>query len=201
MRPAKSLAQAWIALNTDDPAAVSALATARERLEAGAALAGLTRWRLVELRGTLPPPDALQDTLHRSTQFYNPYKERAVLRTGASERAPCGGAVAVLVTERGGGRRRAAERWWKHETGRAVEVREGVVWALTFDPALEPDGERARLARAKSLAVLSDRAHGLFCNPHAQDWAAAIDPPLPWMFAPPRRPRRSAHPTPGGQPA
>lgn len=194
MTAARAVVQAWVALHTEDPAAVSALATAQRRLAAGAALTGLDRFRLFELRGVLPDADVVRDSLHRSTQFYNPYKERAIVRTIASQRAPLEGAVAVLVTERGGERRAAAERWWRRETGHTVEVREGVVWALRFDPAVS---ERERRAHAKSLAVVTDRAHGLLCNPHAQDWAAATEPPLPWMFAPPRRRRAAASPSPG----
>ena len=34
--------------------------------------------------------------------------------------------IVVLVTERDGERRPAAERWWRHETGKDIEVREGV---------------------------------------------------------------------------
>jgi len=72
---------------------------------------------------------------------------------------PNPGETLVLVLERGGERREGAERWWRHETGERVEVREAVVWALRFDPGGDA------VARAADLAVTHDRAHGLFANP------------------------------------
>ena len=171
-------AQAWITLLADDPEAASALAVARARLAEGQGLEGLRRLRLVELHGELPVRADLEALLHRSTWFYNPHKERCALRVTARESAPLeGGEVAVRVMERGGERRAAAERWWRHETGQTVEVREGVVWALRFEPGVNA----AECARG--LAELTRRGHGLLCNPHAQAGALAVDgrPPLPWL--------------------
>uniref|UniRef100_A0A832I1S9 Uncharacterized protein n=1 Tax=Eiseniibacteriota bacterium TaxID=2212470 RepID=A0A832I1S9_UNCEI len=160
------LAQAWILLHADDPEAVSALAVARAHLAAGRALAGLRRARLFELRGDLPGREELEDLLHRSTQFYNPHKERCLVRTSPEEPTPAAaGERILLVWERGGERRPAAERWWLHETGRRIEVREGVAWLLALEP-----GAPARAVEA--LAVVGDRAHGLLVNPHAQDHRA-----------------------------
>ncbi len=187
MTGAKAVAQAWVALHGDDPEAVSALQVVRAHLDRG--LGGLERWRMFELAGALPERAELEDRLHRSTQFYNPHKERCVVRMRPEERAPAGGVV-LLVSERGLERRAAAERWWRHATGGSIEVREGVAWALTFEGAMP---EATALARAGALAVLQDRAHGLFCNPNAQNWALAAMPPLPWL-APKRRTTRDTTP-------
>ena len=83
----------------------------------------------------------------------------------------------VLVVDRGLERRPAAERWWRHETGQKVEVREGLAWALVFDPGVDAAHEAA------SLAAVEDRAHGLLCNPHFQDWrpGEGAAPPWPWV--------------------
>jgi hypothetical protein len=177
MRAAHRSAQAWIELRADDPEALSALAVARARLAAGAALEGVRRLRLFELAGPLPARALLGDLFHRSTQFYNPAKERCTVRVKPQQPAPLGpGEAAVLVFERGGERRAAAERWWEHESGRAVEVREGVVWALRFAAGADPERE------ALALAVLRDRQHGLLCNPHSQESRVALgEPPLAWM--------------------
>jgi hypothetical protein len=189
-RSPRITAQAWVRLASHDPEASSALGVARARLEAGRGLAALERVRLFELTGTLPERAAIEALLHRSTQFYNPNKERCELRLGAAEPAPVDPSEqVVLVVERGGERRAAAERWWRHQTGHAVEVREGVAWVMRFDP-----GEDAA-ARAAELAEVRDRAHGLLCNPHAQDWrAAGPDVPLPWLVSRTRRktPRKGA---------
>ena len=81
--------------------------------------------------------------------------------------------------DRGDERRAGAERWWRHETDKAIEVREGVAWVLGFEPAVRDAG-----AAAEELAVLRDRRHGLLCNPHAQEHRrAAAEIPLPWMSA------------------
>ncbi|HEY2954627.1 MAG TPA: hypothetical protein VGK89_05210 [Candidatus Eisenbacteria bacterium] len=170
-------AQAWIELRAEDPEAVSALAVARARLDQGASLAGLRRMRVFELRGALPRRAALAELLHRSTQFYNPAKERCTLRLAPGEPAPLGaGEVAVLVWERGGERRPAAERWLAHEAGRGAEVREGVAWALTLAGGA-PAEETAR-----DLAVARGRRHGLLSNPHFQEARiAAGKVPLPWI--------------------
>jgi hypothetical protein len=177
-KAATTTAQAWIEPVSDDPEAVSALAVARARLPAGRTLRSLRRLRLIELTGPLPARAGLEGLLHRSIQFYNPHKERCVVRTAASEAAPvAAGEHAVLVFDRGEERRGGAERWWRHETGRDIEVREGTAWVLSFD-ALEPDPAGA----AAELAVLRDRRHGLLCNPHAQEHRlAAGRVPLPWM--------------------
>ena len=73
--------------------------------------------------------------------------------------------------------KRAAERWWRHETGKDIEVREGVAWVMAFE-GLETDPAGA----AADLAVVRDRRHGLLCNPHAQEHRVAAGTiPLPWM--------------------
>jgi hypothetical protein len=185
-RSPRITAQAWVELVSHDPEAVSALAVARVHLAAGARLSALRRARVFELTGTLPGRAALEELLHRSTQFYNPHKERCTLRLGAAESAPVGeDEQAVIVTERGGERRGAAERWWRHETGHAVEVREGVAWMLRFEAGVD------RAALARDLAELRTRAHGLLCNPHSQEWrASSSSVPLPWLTA--ARPARRA---------
>ena len=172
--------QAWIEPVSDDPEAISALAVARARLPAGRALRSLRRLRLFELSGALPPRPALEELLHGSIQFYNPHKERCAVRAKASDAPPLApNEHVVLVFERGEERRGAAERWWHHETGRVIEVREGVAWVMAFDGL---EGEPA--GAAAELAVLRDRHHGLFCNPHAQEHRIASGTiPLPWLGA------------------
>lgn len=180
-----SLMQVYVELRAEDPEATSALAVARARLEAGRGLRSLRRVRVFELYGALPDRSQVDDLLHRSTRFYNPAKERCTLRTQAGEAAPFHPEEAlVLVLDRGLERRPAAERWWRHETGAKVEVREATAWALAFEP-----GEDAAV-RSASLAVTTDRAHGLLSNPHFQDWRAGqgVSPPWPWLT----KPRRTA---------
>lgn len=175
--------QAFIELQAEDPEATSALEVARERLAAGAHLRSLRRVRVFELTGTLPGRDEIEALLHRSTRFYNPTKERCTLRTSAREPAPFRpGEALVLVVDRGLERRPAAERWWRHETGQKVEVREGLAWALAFEPGVEAAREAA------SLAAVEDRATGLLCNPHFQDWrpGEGASPPWPWVAEPGR---------------
>ena len=173
--------QCFIELRAEDPEAVSAFEVARARLAAGSRLRSVRRVRVFELSGVLPPRAEAEDLLHRSTRFYNPVKERCTLRASASEPAPfLPDEALVLVIDRGLERRTAAERWWKHETGAKVEVREGLAWALTF----EPGADAARAATA--LAAVEDRATGLLCNPHFQDWRPGdgAAPPWPWLGAP-----------------
>ena len=174
-RGADKVAQAWIELRSDDPEAVSALAVARAHLPAGKPLRGLRRMRVMELRGKLPARDRLESLLHRSTQFYNPHKERCAVRMTQSDPAPLrAGERAVVVVDRDGARRAAAERWWLHETGVAVEVREGIAWALVFD-----EGGAEAL---EDLALVRGRRHGLLCNPHSQECHVAGERvPLPWL--------------------
>jgi hypothetical protein len=171
------VAQAWVELKTRDPEAVSALGVARAYLPEGGTLRELRRVRCIELEGPLPGRAELLDLLHRSTQFYNPHKERIALRIEPSDPAPVpAGAQVVLVTERGATARPAAERWWLHETGERIGVREGVAWILGFEPGTDA------AAGASGLAVLRDRRHGLLCNPHSQEHRqsdAAV--PLPWI--------------------
>jgi len=170
-------AQAWIELRADDPAAVSALAVVRARLAAGRGLTGLRRFRVIELQGALPERDALAAHLHESTWFYNPHKESCTLRTAPRDPVP-GAGETLLVVERGGARRPAAERWWRHETGRRIAVREAVAWRLEFGP-----GDDAGAA-AESLMTVRDAAHGLFANPHAEAAARAGGTvPLAWIPA------------------
>jgi len=180
------VAQLWVELLADDAEAESARAVAKDTLDAAAALRSLRRLRLFEVSGATDERNALEARLHRSTQFYNPHKERARLRVAAAEPSPRrADEHAVLVIERGATRRAAAERWWLHETGERVEVHEGVVWLLGFDD----DGDVA--ARLRELVTVRDRAHGLLCNPHAQDAAIARDEaPLPWIERAAARVRR-----------
>jgi hypothetical protein len=174
----KPVSQAWVELRTEDPEALSALAVARRRLPGGARLCGVRRVRLIELDGPLPGRAEQEELLHRSTRFYNPHKERCVLRTVGRDPAPVDqDERVVLVWEREGERRPAAERWWRHETGEAIEVREGVAWVLRFEGGTTAD-------QAAELAQLRDRRHGLFCNPHAQELRVAGDEiPIPWLGA------------------
>lgn len=178
--PSASVAQAWIELTSDDPEAASALAVARAHLPAGRGLKSLKRMRLFELSGPLPPRAILEGLLHRSIQFYNPHKERCVVRATAADAAPmAAGDRVVLVFDRGEERRAGAERWWRQETGREIEVREGTAWVMSFE-ALEPEAAGA----ATDLAMLRDRRHGLLCNPNAQELRVAeASIPLPWMGA------------------
>jgi len=173
----RKVAQAWIELKADDPEAVSALSVARAQLTAGRALAGLRRMRLLELKGALPARTALEDLLHRSTWFYNPHKERCIVRMSARDPSPASaGERVVLVTERGAERRPEAERWWLHETGQPLEAREGVAYLLKFERSADDE------ARVAELAMLAGRRQGLLCNPNSQDcvWASG-EIPLPWM--------------------
>jgi hypothetical protein len=170
-------AQAWVALSAVDPQAASALTVARRALAAGRGLAGLRRWRLFELRGPLPDRPRLEEMLHRSIRFYNPNKERCVVRLGADEPAPLSGSErAVLVVDRGAARRPAAERWWLHESGERIEVREAVAWGLRFDPGVDA------ATAAAELTILRGTDSGLFCNLQAQDHRqSGADVPLPWI--------------------
>jgi hypothetical protein len=179
--------QAFVELRSEDAEAESALQVARTRLAAGARLRGLRRVRLFELTGVLPARRAAEELLHRSTRFYNPVKERCTVRESGSGSAPFQPEEAlVLVLDRGLERRSAAERWWKHETGEKVEVREGLVWALTFEPGTDAAAESA------SLASVTDRAHGLLSNPHFQDWrpGSGAAPPWAWFEGAKRTPAR-----------
>lgn len=172
--------QAWIALRADDPEAVSALGVARQ---ADARLSELRRARLIEIRGSRKSVAEALALLHASTQFYNPHKERCVLRDRDS--APLGSATQagrVVVWERGDERRAAAERWWRHETGESVEVREATVWELMCQPAAAAPAVVAELARVR------DARHGLLCNPWSQEHRVlGAAEPLPWI-APPKNP-------------
>jgi hypothetical protein len=177
-------AQAWVWLRADDPEAVSARTVARRALAAGRALASVRRFRLYEVCGALPARTAVEEMLHRSIQFYNPHKEHCAVRMEAGEAAPVlPGEQVVLVFDRGDERRAAAERWWSHVTNEAVEVREGVVWVLGFEPGVDA------AAAAADLAVLRGQDHGLLCNPHAQESRlSGAEVPLPWF---PRQRKRA----------
>ena len=106
-------AQAFVELRAEDPEALSAFAVARAHLAAGRRLVALRRMRLFELWGALPGRAEMAERLHGSTQFYNPAKERCLVRTEDGDVAPFGPDESlVLVHERGGDRRLAAERWW-----------------------------------------------------------------------------------------
>jgi hypothetical protein len=179
MRAAARRVQAWIELRSEDPEATSALAVAVARLVTARGLESLRRFRVFELAGALPARATIEDLLHRSTQFYNPHKERCTLRLRIEDLPPLAkGESAVLVWDRGGERRPAAERWWLHETGRKIEVREGVAWAPRFAGGSDPADA------IRELAVVRDRRHGLLCNPHAQESRIAFgEVPLPWIVA------------------
>lgn len=176
-RSRRLCSQAWVVLLADDPEALSALAVARERLAAARHLTGMRRMRVFELAGPLPEVRDQEDLLHRSTQFYNPHKERCTVRSRAADPAPVEPTErVVLISERGGERRRAAERWWLHETGRSIEVREAVAWALAFEPPAD------EAAAVRELVMLKDRRHGLLCNPYSQEARIAVDSiPFPWL--------------------
>ena len=169
------VAQAWITLHSEDPEAVSAFAVARSRLAAGDEILIHSRLRLIELRGALPTRPRLERLLHGSIQFYNPHKERCELRTTAREAGPAmAGAHVVIVTERGGDRRAAAERWWLHETGACIEVREGTAWRIE----IAPDSKLV----LDDLITVRDRCHGLLCHPRSQEARVASGRiPLPWI--------------------
>ncbi len=173
----RGVAQVWVRVRADDPEAVSALTVARTLGEGREPPVAMRRFRLLELRGALPPRGEVERLLARSIQFYNPQKEVVLVRLDAAEAVPLeAGEQAVLVVERGGARRRAAERWWAAVSGRRVEVREGVVWALRFAPGVAAGAAAAR------LAVLRDRRRGLLCNPHAEEHRiAGAAVPLPWL--------------------
>jgi hypothetical protein len=176
-KPSRKTAQAWVELISEDPEALSALEVARSRLDAGHGLERLRRVRLVELTGPLPPRERLEALLHGSTQFYNPHKERCTVRLTGQDPPPLAtGERAVLVFEREGIRRPAAERWWRHETGEVVEVAEGTVWALTFE------GSDASAGAIEDLSRVRGRRHGLLSNPHSQDYRVAEEQvPIPWL--------------------
>jgi len=175
--PVTSVVQAWIEPRADDPEATSALEVARTRLDTGRALAELRRARLIEITGAPREADRIAALLHASTQFYNPHKERCTLRLEPDDPLPGPpGAELVVVWERGGERRPAAERWWRHETGDTVQVREALVWQLRFEPGADA------AAAAHELALLRDARHGLLCNPWSQasrDGVARAG--LPWI--------------------
>lgn len=183
MSAEKQVAQAFVEMRASDPEGASALSVAQAHLESGRALIGMRRFRIFELKGSLPPRTVLDQMLHRSTQFYNPSKESCLVRTEVSQTPPCAAEERwVLVFERGGERRAAAERWWRHETGARIEVREGVAWALRFTPGVDAS------ASAADLTVTRDRRHGLLCNPNFQEWRLAPElgtVPLPWIATKP----------------
>ena len=189
-----TMIQAYIELRTEDPEATSTLGVARARLEAGRRLAAVRRLRVFEIAGALPEAALVESLLHRSTRFYNPVKERCTVRASASAPTPFTADEAlVLVLDRGLERRPAAERWWRHETGARVEVREAIAWAMRFEP-----GEDVARSSA-ALAAVTDRAHGLLSNPHFQDWRAGAGASLPWPWLAkvprlPRRTRKETHP-------
>ena len=184
----RRLVQAWVTPVADDPEAISASMVARAHLPGTARVQALRRVRLFELDGDLPAEPKVAELLHRSTQFYNPHKERCHLRTAAAEPAPLDpGEHGVLVWERDGERRPAAERWWEHQTGTPIVVREGVAWVARVE-AGDAAGELL-----DALVVVRDRRHGLLCNPHAQTHRnGGADVPLPWFGDPAaaRTPRR-----------
>ena len=184
----RAVAQAWIEAIAEDPAAVSALAVARRVLAGGEDLRALRRVRLIEIEGALPDAQELALRLHDSTRFYNPHKERCAVRRQGGDASPlAAGERAVLVFDRDGERRPAAERWWKRVTGDTVRVREGTAWV----------GEAASGARRDALLAgllpVAGLGSGLLCNAHAQEFRCAEGTvPLPWFSSPPRTRRKKA---------
>lgn len=175
-RPSRTV-QAWIEPIADDPEALSALEVARRALPASLRLRSLRRMRLMEITGPLKEGWDVGERLHESTQFYNPHKERVFLRQSTADLTP-GSAEErlVLIRERGGERRAAAERWWRHVTGDPVQVREATVWLVT------PESAETATALLGELVELRDRHHGLLCNPHSQDRElASATVPVPWL--------------------
>ena len=177
MRRRASVIQAWIELRAADPAAVSALAIARAGGATARAPVTLRRMRLFEITGSDSSPGQVATLLHGSAQFYNPHKERCVVRGTDADALPgAAGCERIVVWERDGERRPAAERWWRHEPGETVEVREAVVWFATFAVDIQP-GEAAR-----DLAQLRDARHGLLCNPWSQEFRTGTElPSIPWI--------------------
>jgi len=169
--------QAWIEPRSDDPEALSAWSVARARLSGARGLAELRRARLVEIRGSRRAAVQAAELLHASTQFYNPHKERCTLRTSAGDPVPAAADARLLrVRDVAGDRRPAAERWWRHETGEEVEVREATVWMLRVEPGADA------AACAEALGVVRDARHGLLCNRWSQTLrVSAVPPPLPWI--------------------
>ena len=178
--------QVWIEAIADDPEAISAFEVARRSLAAARGLKRLRRMRLIEIAGVRSAGENVREHLHESTQFYNPHKERCHVRWSEQEPPPCdAGERAVLIHERGGERRSAAERWWRHATGESVQVREGVAWLITAES--EAVGE----ALEAGLVTLRDRQHGLLCNPNAQELrGAGAGIPVPWFAAAKSAPKR-----------
>lgn len=173
----RGTAQAWIESIADDPEAVSAFAVARRTLEAGAALAGLRRLRLIEIEGVLPDAGPLAARLHDSTRFYNPNKEHCHLRVAETDPAPfSAGEAAALVFDRDGERRVASERWWKRVTGTSAKVREGTAWIVSAAPG------HSAVDVLSALLEVRDARHGLFCNPNAQEFRGPVTvAPLRWF--------------------
>jgi len=171
--------QAWIELVADDPEALSASAIARARLAGARGLVELRRARLVEVLGSSRSREEAASLFHASTQFYNPHKERCTLRTDRGEAVPAPpDARLLLVQEIGGARRPAAERWWRHETGETVEVREATVWTVRVEPGADA------AACADELGLVRDARHGLLCNPWSQTLrSSTVPPPRGWIAA------------------
>jgi len=170
----RPIVQAWITLRADDPEAVSAALVARSAPGIGRGLVALERRRLIEIAGTPREDEQVAALLHGSTQFYNPHKEHCAVGPGGGPDAAR--SVQAVVWERGGERRAAAERWWRHETGEDVEVREAVVWSARFDAGV--DGATAM----RELVELRDSRHGLLCNPWSQQSRISPQAP-PWIAA------------------
>jgi hypothetical protein len=175
-RKADSTVQAWIEPVADDADAVTAFHVARSRMGVRG-LESLRRFRVVEIAGTKASLEEAAARLHGSTQFYNPHKERCRVRSAAKQASPVESTeTLVLVWERDGERRPAAERWWRHESGEAVEVREGVVWAMRFAAGIDA------AAAARDLALVRDAGKGLLCNPWSQESRFATGGvPVPWI--------------------
>lgn len=173
----KLVIQAWIELRAGDPEAVSAFTVARSGQRCGASPVQLRRARLVELEGTARSRAEVEALLHASTLVYNPHKERCVVRASPTDPLPGpSDAEYVVVWERDGERRAAVERWWRHETGETIEVREATVWMLRFAAGVDA------VAAASELAHLRDGRHGLLCNPWSQSMRAGPSPAeLPWI--------------------
>ena len=189
--------QAWIEVRSDDPEAVSALAVSRAGGVVERAPEVLERVRLFEITGTACSRERVEALLHGSSQFYNPHKERCVVRGSKDDPLPGpAGFEYIVVWERAGERRPAAERWWRHEAGECVEVREAVAWRARFAPGVEPT------AAAHELARVRDARHGLLCNPWSQEFRCGVAAAaFPWIAPAPDAPGPrgpAAHPRTGG---
>ena len=154
-----------VELRAEDPEASSALVVARERLDGGARAAraaALPRVRAARRAAGDATSSRSGCTARRSSTI--PAKERCVVRAGGRRSpSPVAGRArrSCWSSSAAASAGAAAERWWRHETGARVEVREGVV----VGAAVRAGRGRARRS-ARSWRWRATARHGLFCNPH-----------------------------------